>query len=226
MNKLKVLFFLLLLITISLSGCSLSDTNDIQSIENTSEGYDEKVPTESDTALSTEPYEAEHDDINNEYIDNTEDVTKDMDPQNDTDENTKEPTIDLYPADSEVTPEIHAQLDELKLLENSNGEAYERKRAEIISGEILSKRITLEDVKRFISQIDIDGDPLTQVVDIRSQIEEIHGFPDVVGGSGIDRFEYWLDDEGSEKIEIWLLQIRYVNTADPLKDEILFSPQE
>lgn len=34
------------------------------------------------------------------------------------------------------------------------------------------------------------------------EIEKIHGTPDFFGGSGISRKEYWLDDEGVEKITV------------------------
>ncbi|GBF74905.1 hypothetical protein PA598K_03275 [Paenibacillus sp. 598K] len=76
---------------------------------------------------------------------------------------------------------------------------YERKLAEMNSGKLESKRITWDEVMKILAQ-------KREFKDQIAEIERIHGTPDFVGGSGVTRMEFWLDDDGKDRITVLLEQ--------------------
>ena len=56
-----------------------------------------------------------------------------------------------------------------------------------------TSRITSEEVVKMIEN------DMTYS-EIENRLEELYNFPDFRGGSGIERFEYWIDDQGNERI--------------------------
>lgn len=55
------------------------------------------------------------------------------------------------------------------------------------------RRITLDEVKKIISyKNDLDY--------VRREMDAIHSAPDFIGGSGVSLVEYWLNNQGTEKI--------------------------
>jgi len=85
---------------------------------------------------------------------------------------------------------------------------YERKIAEL-NGEISvdSPRINLGLVKSWIN----DG---MNYVDIENKLEEEYSFPDFVGGSGVTKIEYWLDETGNDKILMIREQENIIHVLD------------
>lgn len=71
--------------------------------------------------------------------------------------------------------------------------------AEMNSGKLESRRITWDEVKEILAQ---KSDFKDQI----AEIERIHGTPDFVGGSGVTRMEFWLDDDGKDRITVLLEQ--------------------
>jgi hypothetical protein len=117
------------------------------------------------------------------------------------------PSIDLYDGSIVNTEELNKKINSLsndKKKEytkwNKQGQTYTgmyKRKLQQILGETPDneKRITLSEVNNIIST---NHDFETQA----AEIEKIHGTLDFIGGSGIIRKEYWLDDEGVEKITV------------------------
>lgn len=105
-------------------------------------------------------------------------------------------------------------MTEIENYERLNNCCCERDR-KILNGELSedTPRLTLEQAQEIISE---NGSPENLYDDdysyrIIDAFNEICGAPDVVGGSGITRYEYWLDDSGDEKIIVLLEEpsVRY-----------------
>ena len=92
--------------------------------------------------------------------------------------------------------EEQAVLDELTEKENILFGEFKRERA-VLSG-ILdpdSERLTLDGVNGIIERCD-------SYDEICREFAYAQTYPDFVGGSGVTKVEYWLDDKGSEKIRL------------------------
>lgn len=109
----------------------------------------------------------------------------------------------VYSLENENKSIIAIEANKVSAMDNiqdvkSKGElmfgSYERKIAEL-SGDISSdaKRINLEDVQAWID----DGMNYTE---IENKLSEIQPYPDFIGGSGVTKIEYWLDETGNDKI--------------------------
>ena len=87
-------------------------------------------------------------------------------------------------------------LDELAKKEISDIGEYRRERA-VITGALSADapRITLKQVNEIINA----SSSLTEIYD---KINKAQPYPDFYGGSGISMAEYWLDDEGTERVVI------------------------
>ena len=74
----------------------------------------------------------------------------------------------------------------------------------LLMGKINSteRRITLEEVKQAIKETKV-GEP--------QGIFDMIQYPDFEGGSGMTWLEYWIDDDGSERIIVYPTEIRYVS---------------
>ncbi|MBW5448565.1 hypothetical protein GE107_21185 [Cohnella sp. CFH 77786] len=72
---------------------------------------------------------------------------------------------------------------------------YKRKIQEIINGVPETKRISLTEVKDIIANKKDFKDQI-------AELEKLHGTPDYIGGSGLSHIEYWLDEEGKDKVVV------------------------
>lgn len=72
--------------------------------------------------------------------------------------------------------------------------SYERKIAEL-NGAISAdaERVKLENVQSWIA----DG---MKYQEIEEKLAEVQPYPDFIGGSGVTKIEYWLDESGNDKI--------------------------
>ena len=99
--------------------------------------------------------------------------------------------------ESTLSAEQLSALEELK----SRGESVvgEFKRQEMIIRGIIASdapRITYNELTNIINTS-------SDYEEIFRKIEECQEYPDYIGGSGITRIEYWLDDKGNEKIRLY-----------------------
>lgn len=77
------------------------------------------------------------------------------------------------------------------------------------------QRMTLQEVKNIVSQS-------ACIEDVISSLEQRQPYPDYAGGSGINREEYWLDDDGNEMIMVFArCMIIYRNQTDCSSNSIL-----
>lgn len=116
---------------------------------------------------------------------------------------------------TELSKEQEDKIFDLTAIEDDNGEIYWRQRSEIIDGVNYEKRISLEKMKEIVKNN-------STFVNMVAELQKIHGLPDAEAGSGISRYEYWIDDDGKQKIVLWLAQISFVDTTTD-KEEILFN---
>jgi len=102
----------------------------------------------------------------------------------------------------EVPDISEAQKQEYSTWETKGEEnigVYERKLVEMKNGKLESRRITWDEVKEVLAQ---KSDFKDQI----AEMERIHGTPDFVGGSGVTRMEFWLDEDGKDTITVLLEQ--------------------
>lgn len=103
--------------------------------------------------------------------------------------------------------EEQAVLDELTQKENILFGEFKRERA-VLSGKLApdTERLTLDEVNEIINEAG-------SYDDMYKEIAATQTYPDFVGGSGVTKVEYWLDDTGSEKIRLIVEEndIIYVN---------------
>ena len=108
------------------------------------------------------------------------------------------------------TDEKQEQLNKLTEKENILFGEFKRERA-VISGEFDSEtpRLTLDEVNEIINNAESFDEMYREVVATQK-------FPDFIGGSGVTKAEYWLDDKGSEKIRFIVEEndIIYVKTDE------------
>lgn len=129
----------------------------------------------------------------------------------------------------EVKPENTLSAGQLSALEElkSRGESVtgEFKRQEMIIRGIIASdtpRITYNELTNIINtSSDYD--------EIFRKIEENQEYPDYIGGSGITRIEYWLDDKGNEKIRLYpanrknkLFFVKCSDDGTIISSEVLF----
>lgn len=109
----------------------------------------------------------------------------------------------VHSLESENKSVIPVEANKVSTMDNvqdvkSEGElmfgSYERKIAEL-NGDISlnAERINLEDVQSWI-------DNGMNYNEIENKLSEIQPYPDFIGGSGITKIEYWLDETGNNKI--------------------------
>ncbi len=96
-----------------------------------------------------------------------------------------------------IPDDIKEEWEKLKLLGTQNAGHYVYKE-KLLLGQIgkLEKRITVSNAKKIVS--DNSGKE-----SIMAAFNEFQPVPDFAGGSGISRYEYWLDDEGREMIVVY-----------------------
>jgi len=116
---------------------------------------------------------------------------------------------------------ISKQLEELAQKENVLFGEFKRERA-IILGELSpdAKRITLNEVNKFIQES-------SSFTDIYKKINSVQKYPDFIGGSGVTNIDYWIDDNGTQKINIIyeqedIVYIQYSNDRKIIKRELLY----
>lgn len=111
---------------------------------------------------------------------------------------------------SQPTDEKQEQLDKLTEKENILFGEFKRERA-VISGEFDSEtpRLTLDEVNEIINNAETFDEMYNEFIASQK-------FPDFIGGSGVTKAEYWLDDKGSEKIRFIVEEndIIYVKSDD------------
>lgn len=94
--------------------------------------------------------------------------------------------------------------------------SYERKEAEL--NDMISNaesRITLNEVEKMI-------DSGMNYHDIESQLLKEYPYPDFSGGSGILRYEYWIDETGNNKIILFHEQEDIMHVVDsPENSEVV-----
>ena len=95
---------------------------------------------------------------------------------------------------SQPTNEKQELLDKLTEKENILFGEFRRERA-VISGEYdpETPRLTLDEVNEIINNTDTFDE-------MYKKFASLQKYPDFIGGSGVTKVEYWLDDKGSEKI--------------------------
>lgn len=95
---------------------------------------------------------------------------------------------------SQSADEKQELLDKLAEKENLLFGEFQRERA-VISGEFdpNTARLTLDVVNEIINNAENFDEMYEKVVALQK-------YPDFIGGSGVTKVEYWLDDKGSEKI--------------------------
>jgi|GEM_PF-2094130 len=76
---------------------------------------------------------------------------------------------------------------------------YKRQINEILTGTIEKQRVTVKEAAALIEKTASFDDQL-------AGLQKLHGTPDFIGGSGITRHEYWLDDTGNDKIVVLIEQ--------------------
>lgn len=115
-----------------------------------------------------------------------------------------------------LTPEQESALAELRKKGDSWVGEFTRQE-KIILGELPAnaKRMTFEQANDIIG----NGKNLEDVI---NQFNDVHGCPDFVGGSGVTRMEYWLDDEGYEQILVFLEQVDIYHVVGSTS-ELLFA---
>lgn len=97
---------------------------------------------------------------------------------------------------SQPTDEKQELLDKLTEKENILFGEFKRERA-VISGEFdpNTARLTLDEVNQIINNAGSFDEMYTEFIASQK-------YPDFIGGSGVTKVEYWLDDNGSEKIRL------------------------
>lgn len=97
---------------------------------------------------------------------------------------------------SQPKDEKQEQLDKLTEKENILFGDFQRERA-VISGEFdpNTTRLTLDKVNEIINSAD-------SFDDMYRELAASQKYADFIGGSGVTKVEYWLDDTGSEKIRL------------------------
>ena len=92
--------------------------------------------------------------------------------------------------------EEQAVLDDLTKKENILFGEFQREKA-ILSGKLspVAERLTQDEIDEIISNAD-------SFDDIYKALAAMQKYPDFIGGSGVTKVEYWLDDTGSEKIRL------------------------
>lgn len=114
-------------------------------------------------------------------------------------------------------------IDEIKCLGKKMVGNYLRREAEI-EGKISldASRVNISEVNEWINNN-------YDYKQICSKLQEKYVFPDYVGGSGITITEYWLDDNGDEKIMLInqnqeILHVTDANNTTAVNYQIIFSP--
>ncbi|MBR6274954.1 MAG: hypothetical protein IKR27_08130 [Lachnospiraceae bacterium] len=119
-------------------------------------------------------------------------------------------------SESESKTDVNEELEKVKLLGFQNAGHYYYKE-KLLLGEIerLDKRITLSDARKIVADY-------TDEKDIINAFKNLQPTPDFAGGSGISRYEYWLDDSGNEMIVVFVEQFEvwYINTQNNTSEKL------
>lgn len=110
---------------------------------------------------------------------------------------TYKPTTTVV-TDKQITEAQQATLDDLTRKGIRLTGEFQRAKA-VVLGEISadSARFTLDEINEVLEQC-------SSFNEIYEKLKFAHVYPDFIGGSGIGRIEYWLDELGNKKIILFI----------------------